>query len=262
MRFANVDSQRQEAQPGLSGECQSCQRPMIAKCGERRVWHWSHLTKRSCDPWWENEGEWHRAWKGHFPVDWQEVIHPAENGMKHIADVKTAHGWVIEFQHSPIKPNERRSRDAFYGKLVWVVDGLRSQRDKSRFMKAWEDGVRIGSRNELKMLWRHDVALLREWAGGEGPVFFDFGEEQTLWWLLGTPNDTWVYVGQFPRALFIELHRSGDEARGFGIVVKDTLGQLAAYESNQRALASRQAQQQQQDPLQLLLGRSRRHRRF
>ena len=69
------------------------------------------------------------------------------------------------------------------------------------------------------------------------------------------------FAAQVPRAQFIELHRSGDEAGGFGIVVKDTLGQLATYESNQRAHSSRPAQMQQ-DPLQLLLARSRQRRRF
>jgi competence protein CoiA len=236
---------------------------MIAKCGERRVWHWAHLTRRNCDPWWENEGAWHRAWKSHFPVNWQEVVHSAEDGMRHIADVKTAHGWVIEFQHSAIKPEERRSRHAFYGKLVWVVDGLRRLRDRKGFMKAWEEGSRIvRSRDDLRMLWRYEGALLREWADSEGPVFFDFGEEQTLWWLLATPNDIWVYVGQFPRALFIELHLSGDDAHGFGLVVKSTLGALGLKESTQPVSAPPRIQLQQQDPLQQLLAQSRRPRRF
>ena len=45
--------------------------------------------RRFCDPWWENETEWHRAWKDQFPADWQEIVHHAEDGEKHIADVKT-----------------------------------------------------------------------------------------------------------------------------------------------------------------------------
>ena len=95
---------------------------MIAKCGEIKIWHWAHKSRRHCDHWWENETEWHRAWKGLFPDHWQEVVQEDENGVRHIADVKTDQGWVIEFQHSLIKPEERRSRDAFYSKLVWLVD--------------------------------------------------------------------------------------------------------------------------------------------
>jgi len=211
---------------------------MLAKCGEVRVWHWAHQTKRVCDTWWENEGEWHRAWKNQFPPSWQEIVHPAENGVRHIADVKTDQGWVIEFQHSPIKPEERRSRDAFYGKLVWVVDGMRRKRDKAQFMRAWEDRVRTGSRSELMMLCRYDCALLREWAESQGPIFFDFGEEQTLWWLVATPNDTWVYVCPFPRAELIKsLH-----ALDFGGLVSWANSEVAGYESKRRALASPQVQ--------------------
>jgi hypothetical protein len=114
---------------------------MVAKCGEERIWHWAHQGTRTCDSWWEPETEWHRAWKGKFPIAWQEVIHPAENGEKHIADVKTDHGWVIEFQYSFIKPDERRSRNAFYPKLVWVVNGTRRKRDRAQFLRACEHGV-------------------------------------------------------------------------------------------------------------------------
>jgi competence CoiA-like predicted nuclease len=103
MKFAKVNGQRQEAQPRLSGNCPGCDGPMVARCGTKRVWHWAHLGERTCDVWWENETEWHRAWKNQFPVGWQEIVHRAENGEKHIADVKTSQGWVLEFQHSPIK---------------------------------------------------------------------------------------------------------------------------------------------------------------
>src|SRR5579872_4564917 len=103
-KFALVEGQRQEAQPGLTGKCQFCEKPMVAKCGKTRIKHWAHIGKRTCDLWWENETEWHRAWKGHFPAEWQEIVHQAQNGEKHIADVKTDLGWVLEFQHSYIKP--------------------------------------------------------------------------------------------------------------------------------------------------------------
>lgn len=262
MKFAVVDGQKQEAQPGLSGECQGCQRPMVAKCGERRTWHWAHLTKRNCDPWWENEGEWHRAWKSHFPESWQEIVHSAESGEKHIADVKTAHGWVIEFQHSAIKPEERRSRDAFYGKLVWVVDGTRLKKAKKQFERSWEDGVRVGPGVALRKLYRDECALLREWAGGSTPIFFDFADEQTLWWLLASRSDGWDYVGHFPRAQFIDLHRTPEEARGFGNFVNDFLSQLANYEAMQRADAEQRARLQHQENLHRYFAWSRRRGRL
>ena len=99
MRFALVNGQRHEAQPNLVGKCQNCDRPMVAKCGEVRIWHWAHQGKRFCDPWWENKTEWHRKWQAEFPDAWQEIVHHDETGEKHIADLKTDRGWIIEFSN-------------------------------------------------------------------------------------------------------------------------------------------------------------------
>jgi hypothetical protein len=107
---------------------------MIAKCGEHNVWHWAHRGTRTCDPWWE-QTEWHLAWKNQFPEDWQEKPHRSQDGEMHIADVKTDRGVVIEFQHSHLDREERESRENFYQKIVWVVDGLRRVLDKSRFFE-------------------------------------------------------------------------------------------------------------------------------
>jgi len=60
-------------------------------------------------------------------------VHFDEKGEKHIADVKTKNGWVLEFQHSYIKPEERNYRNAFYSKLVWIIDGLRRKTDRIQF---------------------------------------------------------------------------------------------------------------------------------
>ena len=101
MKFAVVEGERrEEAQPGRSGKCPVCGAEVIAKCGEVKVWHWAHRGRRTCDPWWEHETKWHRDWKNQFPRDWQEKIQRSENGEKHIADVKTDRGEVLEFQHS------------------------------------------------------------------------------------------------------------------------------------------------------------------
>src|SRR6267142_346180 len=109
----------------LQAACPVCGTAMIAKCGDIKVRHWAHLGRRTCDHWWEPETVWHRDWKNHFPLSWQERIHSSENGEKHIADVKTGRGVVLEFQHSFLHSNERESREKFYPKLVWVVDALR-----------------------------------------------------------------------------------------------------------------------------------------
>lgn len=239
MKFALVNGQRQEAQPNLSGQCPTCNHPMIAKCGEVNIWHWAHQGKRLCDPWWENETEWHRAWKGQFPVDWQEVVHQADNGEKHIADVKTDRGWVIEFQHSYIKPEERRSRDSFYPKLVWVVNGLRRKRDSMRFLNAWNEGVPVMANSQVRSAFLDSCVLLREWAGSNSPIFFDLGERQVLWWLYA--KSKMAYLGYYPRVQFIESHRGPvtELAREFDAFMSSFPKQVADYESQLLAQALR-----------------------
>ena len=133
MKFALRADQRIEATPNALGVCPCCGTEMIAKCGNRKVWHWAHKTKQTCDHWWENETQWHRDWKNRFPVEWKEVIHKSDDGEKHIADVKTPDGLVIEFQHSAIKPEEQQSREQFYKKMIWLVDGTRLKTDRARF---------------------------------------------------------------------------------------------------------------------------------
>ncbi len=97
MKFALVNGNKVEATKGAKGQCPLCDSDLIAKCGELKINHWAHKGKRNCDPWWENETDWHRSWKGKFPIEWQEVVQFDESGEKHIADVKTDQGWVLEF---------------------------------------------------------------------------------------------------------------------------------------------------------------------
>jgi competence protein CoiA len=135
VRFAVVEGERREAQPGQLAKCPHCGGAVIAKCGDHRVWHWAHQGSHTCDPWWESETEWHRAWKDHFPKSWQE-IRRSKDGEMHIADVMTEGGMVIEFQHSYLRREEREARESFYQKMVWVVNGRRLKLDRARFFKS------------------------------------------------------------------------------------------------------------------------------
>ncbi len=263
MKFALINGQRQEAQPNLSGKCPTCDHPMVAKCGEVKIWHWAHQGRRFCDPWWENETVWHRGWKGQFPVNWQEVVHQAETGEKHISDVKTDRGWVIEFQHSYLKPEERRSRDTFYPKLIWVVDGTRRKRDRAQLLNAWKEGVRVGANSPVRRAFSDNCALLREWADSNAPIFFDLGEMQVLWWLFAKSTNGSAYVAPYPRAKFIESHRGAatEIAREFDEFMNDIPKLVADYESHLRAQALRRAPTQPLQGFQQYLARRDRLRR-
>lgn len=198
MKLAVVNGVRREAAPTLVGTCPGCEAPVIAKCGAIRLHHWAHRCTVSCDPWREAETEWHRAWKNHFPLEWQEIWQRGPDGGVHIADVRTSTGAVLEFQHSPISPEERVSREAFYRPMVWVADGKRLKRDLSSFC----DALSYARSAETKLrAWIIPLGLssiVDRWAGSRYPVILDFGdvefplrwlpESGLLWWLRYIPK--------------------------------------------------------------------------
>lgn len=69
------------------------------------------------------ESPWHRNWKKAFPKDFREVGFTDGSGELHRADIHTTCGTTIEFQNSPISLDELMSRESFYPKLVWVLNG-------------------------------------------------------------------------------------------------------------------------------------------
>ncbi len=166
-----------------------------------------------CDPWWE-ESEWHRAWKERFPEDWQEISHFAENGEKHIADVKTNQGYIVEFQHSSIKSEELQAREDFYKKMVWVVDGTTRSSDKGKF-EEYSEPVNGSAKVRRLRDYFDKCALLRDWSGNKAPVFFDFGED-VLWGLL--PKTITIegrYLVSIKRDLLIGLLLAGPQQCNF-----------------------------------------------
>lgn len=214
MKFAMVNGERREPAPGLTGNCTGCDSPTISKCGNIKVHHWAHKSKLECDPWWENETEWHRAWKKQFPESWQEIVQRADSGELHRADVKTDKNWVLEFQYSAINPEERTSRNDFYGNLVWIVNGLRRKRDPIQFfhslklIKTIEDKVFKKSYEVIS----DKNALLRDWSNDKSPVFFDFNVPEIIWCLLPRSAEGKVIIAEISRQAFIELHLSNSNA--------------------------------------------------
>lgn len=250
MKFALINKERRQAEPGLTGECPFDGQSMIAKCGNRRARHWAHKRGLSCDPWWENETEWHRAWKDQFPLDWQEYVHHAANGERHIADVKTRDGWILEFQHSHIAPEERRSREAFYQSLIWVVDGTRRKRDVAQFTRAWASGESPNPLSNKRRIPSPKGALLEEWAGSPAHVFFDFGDNQALWWVFLASDNTRAYIQHVSRAQFVRIHQSTGQHE-FDSLVGNFIAFVAQYESPPQTIRPRQLVETPQQPQRL-----------
>jgi competence protein CoiA len=215
MKFALAGDQRVEAYADGRGTCPFCSGEVIAKCGTQRVAHWAHRGIRECDSWAEKETDWHRAWKNNFPVECQEFIqHDGQSGEKHIADVRTPYGFVIEFQHSHLDPQERDARERFYRNMVWVVDGTRLKRDYPRF-KNGKDNLRRTDRQGHFLLAFPEECFPAMWLDSSVPVIFDFRvvddgrpSEQfrdPLWCLLpGRVGGSAVVVG-VSREQFVEV---------------------------------------------------------
>jgi len=215
MRFALIENNCAEAQPKQRGLCPRCRQPVIAKCGNKNIWHWAHPNNISCDSWKEPETEWHRNWKNNYPADWQEIVLPDEQtGEKHIADVCTIHNLVIEFQHSAIKPEERISREKFYKNMLWVVDGTRLKRDYPRFCKG-KDSLFFTKTNgdNVFIVEFPEKVFPSNWLESSVRVFFDFlglstneGDEikNSLWCLFPKQKGR-TFVEKIKREDFIRM---------------------------------------------------------
>ncbi len=253
MQFALVNEERSAPMPKLVGRCVGCGQEMIAKCGTLKIWHWAHKGTRSCDPWWEPETPWHRGWKEHFPAEWREVIQWSESGEKHIADVRNDAGLVVEFQRSSISPEERTSREAFYGNLVWVVDGTRLKNDIPRFERGGADMRSAPLAGYFMTPWPEEC-FPRHWVDCSKPVFFDFGEHDdvperrspraprgALWCLLPGRVDGNAVVGRISKTQFIdEAQRLGKPFPTHQILLEIAAQMEAQREAQRQAAIERQ----------------------
>jgi competence protein CoiA len=163
-----------------------------------------------------------RPFRGAVPfvhTDWQEIVHYDEkSGERHIADIKTESGVIIEFQNSPMTNIERSTREEFYHPLVWVVNAApfdfnllevmpdptsecgsdlewfhpyafrkKSGPPQEVHIKAFEYGLEAAiseSSNGHRAFEWHRARM--EWLKTKWPVYFDLGAE-----------DLWLFVSEF-----------------------------------------------------------------
>lgn len=186
MLWANSQENGERIRPASHavGVCPLCCGPVIAVCGNKRIWHWRHSSDAQC-PFSKNETPWHRGWKNLFPEKWQEIIrYDSLTKEKHIADVMTPQGFVLEFQHSPMPEEERISREKFHKTMAWVVDCSESKRDKTRLAKNRLTTLHLlksGMHNCYLTRFNFEKELFRnEWLNSAVPVVFDYGQEFCL----------------------------------------------------------------------------------
>ena len=116
------------------GVCPVCQSELIARKGDVRAEHWWHVNGKRCDAWYQPKGPWHCYWQNMFPKEWQEVVVQKEikgQEVRHVADVKTEKGAILEVQYSPISIEDIAIRELFYGNMLWLVNMRRTRTDLS-----------------------------------------------------------------------------------------------------------------------------------
>lgn len=155
-----VSAEEYKKSENLDLRCPCCNSQVVAKQGEINVWHFAHKVKNKCSEWFKPMTEWHLNWQKQFPEKNREVIHKCEKtGEKHIADVKTDNGIVIEFQHSSISSKEIKSREEFYGKkMIWVLDGSSFKCEIKSGKKINKSGLEVINRN--KHLLKHKAEFI------------------------------------------------------------------------------------------------------
>lgn len=273
MKYALVNGQRAEASRNAKATCPTCGSTVIAKCGSFRVHHWAHLGNRNCDPWAEGETEWHRAWKNLFPAECQEIIrYDEKTGEKHIADVCINNEFVIEFQHSHLRPEERMAREGFYGNMVWVVDGTRLKKDYPRFFEGMK-ACRNTHRDGVHLLPNPERAFPITWLECRVPVLFDFLKSDSvdepentvrrnLWCLLPVRIEERAVVIRVSREHFVDLVSKGSAGfmNGWREIVSSLVngGQRPVQRVNVTHLLYLMQQAQRQKPVSYGRRRSRR----
>ncbi len=164
----NDRGEKVTATPGATAICPLCSAPLVPKCGQVNVWHWAHVSRDDCDPWYEPETPWHAGWKALVDPLWCEFSLPP-----HRADIVGNDLTVIELQHSSISPREIAERERFYPKMIWlldVTDQIMAANGRYRFDLSWQG---LGtSRPWVRFTWRWPRRSL---LAAKCPLFVDFG---------------------------------------------------------------------------------------
>ena len=147
----------------------------------------------------ENETEWHNAWKDSLKDDYVEVICGDNN--EHRADIKTP-DYVIEIQNSPISFDAAKERSFFYSKLnkdtrmVWVVNAyaacskrnIKTEPKENKLLVHWKykkkwavDISELKSTHvyldlspksdKMLRIWKHDGLIYGKWETKK--IFYD-----------------------------------------------------------------------------------------
>ena len=133
---------------GKTYKCPCCGSEVIQKKGDIMIWHFAHKSLADCVDYYDHKGVWHREMQELFPEKNREVYERTET-YRHIFDILTDKGRIIEFQHSHISIDDFMYRTKDYvdrsiingaSKPIWVFDY--SERLFSLHSKRYENSPR------------------------------------------------------------------------------------------------------------------------
>ena len=120
----NSDGDLIEAIPHAEYLCPNCKRKVFSKCGEVRIWHWSHHISESCELSKIIDSVWRYNW---IKKASKQKVEKILNGYS--VDILGNNNSKIMFVGTKIDINELVNREkAFKDRIIWVLkaDGIRS----------------------------------------------------------------------------------------------------------------------------------------
>lgn len=124
------------------------------------------------------------------------------DGTRHVADIKTDTGLVVEFQYSHLSTVDRRQREAFYDNMSWIVDGTRLKRDLPGFLMQIQFHQRSGPRPDVVPFNWRVPQITQRWEESRKLVFLDFHEDH-IWCIPPDTNQWRKYATRVPKEEFI-----------------------------------------------------------
>jgi len=121
-----LTEERIRARPGLYAVCPGCQKDVIPRCGDFKIWHWAHkagICKYDSEPY----TAWHLEWQEkalNAGMEIEKIFDPSQRYRADIYDPKK--NIVTEVQHSPITMETIVDRCLFYDskgiEIRWIFD--------------------------------------------------------------------------------------------------------------------------------------------
>lgn len=137
------------------------------------------------DGWMLPDTEWSMQWRLKFPRELVEVIVDNQQEGKHIADVYTADGMVLKFQHRFLDIKKMRERERFFGKMTWILNAssweLKIVSRASYFCDTDGQQLELPPANGFEWVNYHSTRSKTIYQSCKCPVLLDLGGDYLHW---------------------------------------------------------------------------------